>query len=257
MKNALLFFAWLGMSGACFAEIRNGYLREITEARCKVVELRRWLAEACDSEGIDRRDVRSALKKYEEIIIHYQLTQALLQEFSMIAPDMYHQMYELRDRRGRRTDIYVRFISAQNARLLLRGASFFQNSAGDRDGSYSLFGEFTVAIDVLISPSALTILAHEFGHTWHIVPNLAAYRDYYLGIYGHAPSPHVGHHGTDDSGRLAYAFEHRFIRARRLYRSATGHSPMRVTRACREVYRGRHDLYPEQEALTARSGGGG
>ena len=148
---------------------------------------------------------------------------------------MYALMDALEDKRGRETDVYVRFIPEQKAAIKLSGASFFRISPGDTDASQSRFGKFTVAIDVWICDTSLNLLAHEFGHTSYIVPNLMAYRTYYSNIYRTPQTAtHVGHHPTDASGRMAYSFGQQYLRDRRTHKSSMGSLP-RVAAVVKEI----------------------
>src|SRR6478736_9388797 len=103
--------------------------------------------------------------------------------------------------------------------VTLSGASYFQKSALDEDANQSRFGALTVAIDVWICDSSLQLLAHEFGHTRYIVPNLSTYLKFYRNVYsGTNVIAHAGHSPSDVSGKLAYDFARQFARDRRSFR---------------------------------------
>jgi hypothetical protein len=156
----------------------------------------------------------------------------------MISPGMYNEMDHLIDKRGRVTDIYIRFILPEESSMLLNGASFFQASDMDEDASQSRFGQFTVSIDVLICETALNLLAHEFGHVKYIVPNLATYRQYYRHTYNLSTMAHrLGHSGSDASGRMSSVFGSQFLRDRRTFRITFGEPPRHVATLIREVNR--------------------
>jgi hypothetical protein len=210
------------------ARIRNGYSSDVTTARECLQLLNERLLIKPDMSNAERRRIHAAMRKHAQMIEHYELTQSLLRQFRAISPDMYAQIDHLEDKRGRETDIYVRFIPETDALVMLSGASFFQISSGDRDASQSRFGKFTVAIDVWICDTSLNLLAHEFGHTRYIVPNLAEYRKYYNMMYQTTRfSQHIGHSPSDASGRMAYEFAHQYLVDRRLYKSSVG-APQRV-----------------------------
>lgn len=223
------------------AEIRNGYAADLPTARECLRQLNRRLMDNVDMPDSERRRVNAAINKHLQVIAYYQLTQVLLRQLRMISPDMYDEIDQLRDKRGRLTDIYVRFIPEEKSSLLLSGASFFQTSPRDEDASQSRFGELTVSIDVWICDTALNLLAHEFGHVKYIVPNLAAYRHYYMDAYNRAVSANrLGHSPSDASGRMAYVFGHRFLRDRRAFRLASGQPPRHVAAIMKEVKRSLH-----------------
>ncbi|HTF21828.1 MAG TPA: hypothetical protein VK658_27300 [Chryseolinea sp.] len=238
-KCILLISLCLVLATVVTADIRNGYAPDLPSARQCLQELNRRLMENPDMSESERRRINAAMKKHLTVVAHYELTEALLRQMRMISPDMYDQMDQLTDKRGRLTDIYVRFIPEEMASVMLSGVSFFQTSARDVDANQSRFGEFTVSIDIWICETALNLLAHEFGHTKYIVPNLAAYRQYYRDAYTRfTTSNRVGHSGSDASGRMAYAFGHQFLRDRRDFRKASGDPPQRVATVIRGVRRG-------------------
>ena len=228
MKHMLLLCFCLFPMATAFAEIRNGYSIELIAARYGLECLGRELLQSDLSDG-DRRRIRAAIKEHTSVIARFQLTEVLLSHLSLISPDMYNELNVLKDKRGRITDIYVRFIPQESSRVALSGASFFQASELDEDASYSRYGNFTVAIDVWICDAALNLLAHEFGHTRYIVPNLAVYRKFYTETYsGSIASSRFGHGATDASGKLANKYGQQYLRDRRDFRLRSGSVPEKV-----------------------------
>jgi hypothetical protein len=237
-KCILLLSLCLAMATSVTADIRNGYAPDLPAARECLRALNRRLMENADMPDPERRRINAARKKHLEFIANYELTEALLRQMQMISPEMYYEMNQLKDRRGRVTDIYVRFIPEERASVLLSGVSYFHSSQKDEDASHSRFGEFSVSIDVWICETALHLLAHEFGHAKYIVPNLADYRRYYAGIYKQSKiGSSLGHHASDDSGKMAFAFAHQFQRDRRAFRVIAGQPPRRVFIIARDTRR--------------------
>jgi len=208
------------------ARIKNGYAPELVSARGCLQELSRRLRENPDMRDWERRRINLAIREHTETVAYYQLTDALLKQMREISPKMFDFMDELKDKRGRETDIYVRFIPKERSMVLFSGASYFQESASDEDASQSRFGALTVAIDIWICDSSLQLLAHEFGHTCYIVPNLSTYLKFYHNVYsGTNVISHAGHSPSDASGKLAYDFGSQFARDRRSFRSDSGPIP--------------------------------
>lgn len=256
MRYVLLAWLCLLPFNITLAAIRNGYEPDVATARFCLSSLNRRLLLFPDMSDSERRKINVAIRKHMLLLAHYQLTEELLADFRLISPRMFEEMEELTDRRGRTTDIYVRFIPQEAATMPLAGASYFQGSLGDEDANRSRYGEFTVAIDVWISDAALNVLAHELGHTKFIVPNLAEYRTYYLKTYANSRLPSsVGHHSNDQSGKTAYAFGHRFLRDRREYRQSTGHPPKAVSLVFKEVKQNVHNslMHQFEESIAARN----
>ncbi|MGC3945664.1 MAG: hypothetical protein QM762_14280 [Chryseolinea sp.] len=234
-KCILLLLLCLVHTKSLMAKIRNGYSSELTIARECLQRLNERLLINPDMSDGERRRIHAAMKKHAQVIEHFELTELLLEQFRSVSPAMYMQMDALKDKRGRETDLYVRFIPEADASVMLRGASFFQISSVDEDASQSKFGKFTVAIDVWICDTSLNLLAHEFGHTRYIVPNLAEYRQYYKYNYQNSRvSLHVGHSPTDASGEMAYIFGHQYLRDRRQYKSTSG-TPQRIASMLKDV----------------------
>jgi len=236
MKNMLLLFYCLLWLIPAHARIRNGFNPELSVARNAIQALNKELLRS-DLSDRERRRMHTAIKQHLSVIFSYQLTEELMNQMSLISPHIYTELNELKDRRGRTTDIYVRFIPQETSSEGLSGASFFRPSEIDEDASYSRYGNFTVAIDIWICDAALNLLAHEFGHTQYIVPNLAAYRKFYRAAYGGLIVPgRIGHSGGDQSGKLAYKYCHRFLRERRDFRANFGEL-QKVVEIARQVRR--------------------
>ncbi|MEJ1239733.1 hypothetical protein WBG78_16470 [Chryseolinea sp. T2] len=236
-KCILLLLLCLLLTSSLTARMRNGYAPELSIAReCLQLLSQRLLFEPDMSER-ERRKIHTAIKKHADVIAMYELTQSLLLQFKAVSPKMYALMDALEDKRGRETDVYVRFVPEQKSPMKLSGTSFFRVSPTDTDASQSRFGKFTVAIDIWICDTSLNILAHELGHTSYIVPNLAAYLSYYGNIYrSPLTATHVGHSPTDASGRMAYSFGQQYLRDRRAYKSSMGTLP-RVATVMKDVKR--------------------
>lgn len=236
-KNILLVFLCLFSSISLTAKIRNGYATDVAAARECIHLLNQRLSVYPAIKENERRHILAAMKLHAEAIQRYELTESLLVQFKMMSRDMYRQIDELRDKRGRETDVYVRFIPEERAYVMLSGATFIEASSRDEDASQSRYGELTVAIDIWICETALNLLAHEFGHTQYIVPNLAAYRKYYHDTYSGAlwKTSRAGHHPSDLSGMGAFAFGHQFLRDRKTFRQNSSKPVQRVTEVMRNI----------------------
>src|SRR5690349_1030448 len=124
-KCILLLLLCLLLTKSLMARIRNGYAPELSMARECLQQLSQRLLFESDMSERERRKIHAAIKKHADVIALYELTQSLLQQFQTISPQMYALMNALEDKRGRETDVYVRFIPEQAAAIKLSGASFF------------------------------------------------------------------------------------------------------------------------------------
>src|SRR5262245_1337099 len=114
-KCILLLLLCLELTTTLTASIKNGYAPELVSAREYLRELSRRLRENPDMPDSERRRINLAIREHTETVTHYQLTDALLKQMREISPVMFDIMDQLKDRRGRETDIYVRFISKESS----------------------------------------------------------------------------------------------------------------------------------------------
>jgi hypothetical protein len=196
-----------------FAKIRNGYEPQLQNTRDSLQKLNALLREGSDLPFTQRLSIKFRVQNLIDELSYYDLTTGLLQQLRMISPDIYNDIDNIKDKRGRPTDVFIRMIPRDHARVNFKGVSFFRQSIIDEDAHVSEYGVYTVAVDIWIIHNALRLLCHEMGHIKFIVPNLSAYSDFYRGRYGRPGSSagFIGHDRDDQSGRFASSFERRFI----------------------------------------------
>jgi hypothetical protein len=130
-----------------------------------------------------------------------------------VSPSIFWDIENIRDSKGRPTDVYIKLIPADKARVNLKAATFVSQSELDRDASCSEYGPFSASVEICIRDNSLFLLSHELGHLKYIIPNLVVYKEFYNTAYGRARSynlPYIGHNPRDKSGRLARQFEERY-----------------------------------------------
>jgi hypothetical protein len=198
------------------AEIKNGYV-DIINARKSL----RSLLEIVPSTDLklQRSNVlNDRIRMLKDYIACFELTEILLQQFRLIAPELYNEIDSIRDKSHRSTDVFIKFIPKEHADIQLPGTTYMQYKAGDH-ASYSEYGERTVSVKIWIMDTSLTILAHELGHVKHVVPNLASYDEYYKQNYRslNDDPDYLGHNPNDPGGKSASFFEKRFIDDYRIY----------------------------------------
>ena len=244
MKAFLLIPVYALLIGHLFGKVRNGYEMEIASARASLQNLSLCLAEDTDMLTMERRRIRSEVQNLISYISYYQLTEELLNQFRAISPETYNEMDNIKDKRGRPTDIYVRLIPHDEAEIPLKAASFFSQASIDEDAHRSEYGDHSVSIDIWIVNNALLLLYHELGHVKYIIPNLASYVGFYSRHYDGLKYKfsYIGHHRDDPSGKSAHAFVTRFVRDRANYRRDGGERPESVLSLMQKLKRDNREM---------------
>lgn len=197
-------------TGEGFSRIKNGYGRQIQATRSALRNLKLQLTTRADISPLERRRLEANIGGLITYISCYELTEELIARFKTISPAIFWEIENIKDNKGRPTDVYIRLVPSEKARVNLKAATFLSQAADDKDANCSEYGPFSVLIDVCIRDNSLFLLSHEFGHIKYIIPNLAAYKEFYNSAYGRAKSlnlPYIGHGHRDQSGRAARVFE--------------------------------------------------
>ena len=211
-----------------FGKIKNGYEARLEDSRASLQSLNLLLLEGRKLSPADRMNVKSKIANLVEYLSLYELTDEFIRQFKIVAPVMFTELDNIKDKRGRFTDIYVRLIPEGKSRIPLTAASFFEQKRDDEDANVSHYGIYSVSVDILIVSNALFLLSHELGHIKHIVPNLAEYSKFYGWCY-RAPisgNSYIGHSANDLSGQQSHIFERRFLEEQKVYFKHGGKKPM-------------------------------
>ena len=137
----------------------------------------------------------------------------MIEQFKTIAPELYHVIDTIQDKKGRPVDVYIQFVPFQGTERKAFGSTYFDQMDGDEDMAISEFGKSSVSIKVWTVHQALFVLAHEFGHISYQIPNLASYVNYYRERYRSKSNDRysiIGHSEDDPSGKSALEFDSRF-----------------------------------------------
>lgn len=225
-----------------FGEIRNGYERDIAFLKSSLQGLRDLLAGDQNLSVSEKQRIKHQIRMINRHLIYYEVTETLLQQFKSISSHLYEEIGNLRDGKGRRIDVYVKFLP-EDTPMESTGMVSLRPSGIDSTGCSSEHGIATASVRIRITNKALRVLAHEFGHLSYIIPNLRTYFTYYRTLYRRKSSiAELGHLHGDPSGTSAYKFEKRFSRAYVSYlknQSQKEISPMRlVGRTHRSVVNG-------------------
>jgi hypothetical protein len=200
----------LFVTGDGFGRIKNGYTRQIQATKSALHTLKSRLAVGNELSVRERRQLEADMLSLITYISCYQLTEELIARLKRISPAIFRDIDNIEDSKGRPTDVYIKLVPYDKARVNLKAATFVSQATGDPDASCSEYGPFSLSVDICISDNALFLLSHELGHIKYIVPNLAAYKEFYARLYGRVKSsnlPYIGHGDKDQSGRTARQYE--------------------------------------------------
>jgi hypothetical protein len=213
-KKYCILFSILCIALNVFGEIKNGYKDELCSMQESLKNLRRIIIEKKDLLPSARRTIESKIELLISNISYCELTENLLNQFKIIAPDLYCEIDAISDSKGRSVDVFVKFIPTDATEVKAWGTTYMRQVEGDQDGYLSEYGEHTVSVKIWIVNNALLVLAHELGHVKHQVPHLANYFEYYKKNYFSImkDSNDIGHNSNDLSGKSASQYEKIFRR---------------------------------------------
>jgi hypothetical protein len=201
------FFILLLSYVSVFGKIKNGYEKGIAATRHSVVYLQNQLWENDDLSSVHRRKLQSSLDLLLNHVSFFELTENLLSEFKIIAPDVFTEIDTITDRLGRPVDVYVKFVAREATEVKAWGSTYANQLEDDKDAYFSEYGPFTVSVKVWTVQKALEVLSHEFGHVKYQVPNLASYMKFHKAHYGNIQvRTFIGHNPKDPSGKCANEF---------------------------------------------------
>jgi len=212
IKKCIILFGLIFILHNTFAEIKNGYGNDILQLHESLKNLKSIFNEPDRLTFARRRQIESKIAYIENSIFYYKVTESLLNQFKMIAPDLYAEIDTIRDSKGRPVNVYIKFVPVNGTQLQAWGATYINLSETDSVAYCAEYGENAVSVKIWIVSKALLVLSHEMGHVKYQVPNLASYLEYYKEHY----SPNVdqydilGHNADDPSGKSAIQFERRF-----------------------------------------------
>jgi hypothetical protein len=211
-KYSVIVIIFFLMSNSAWAKLRNGYEKDICHVREKLKSYNDILNTTNSLSASERRNLKILTKKLSEYQSYYELTQELLEQFKRISPGLYDRIDSIKDAKGRFTDVYVKFIRREEAKVMAAGVTNMAQSEQDKDACFSEYGKHTVSIKIWLFSNALLVLSHELGHVNYQIPNLATYTDYYKKAYLPflTESNRIGHSSDDQSGRNAATFEKKF-----------------------------------------------
>jgi hypothetical protein len=203
--------------------IKNGYEVQLQSSRASLQTLYSLLKDNGTSLA-KRLKIKSEIENMVSYISHYELTEELIRQLKVVSPEIYNDIDNVRDRKGRPTDVYIKVIPKDKSRINFKAASFFEQSPTDKDASYSEYGEYSVSVDIWAVDNALFLMSHELGHVKYIVPNLDTYAEYYKKRYAKSKlvGGFMGHSWNDQSGKLAHIFEKRFREDEKIYLESGG-----------------------------------
>ncbi|MEJ7646455.1 MAG: hypothetical protein WKF87_17790 [Chryseolinea sp.] len=219
MNTRLFILALILLSSNVFGTIKNGYENEVQAHYDSLEILRSRLSEYQSLSHGSTGKLKRAIKEVVNLISYYQLTDQIIEQLRIVCPEIFNELNNIKDKRGRSVDIEVKLIPKEDAKINLSAASFFKQSVIDEDAITSVYGNHSVAVDVWLTEQALFLLCHELGHLNYVIPNAAEYFKFYDQFYrGRLPNlSYIGHNRFDKSGKSAKVFEKKFRQARARY----------------------------------------
>lgn len=254
MKNLLLVTALLFLIlPNIFAEIKNGYGKDIPVLRASLKALKDLLA---NKEHLSVPEKKQLRQKIADLTIHltyYEVTEVLLDRFRKISSQLYHDIDQLKDAKGRSVDVFVKFLP-EDSPLASYGMVSLAPSPIDTTACISEYGTGSASVRIRTTNKALLILAHEFGHLSHIVPNLRSYMAHYRAIYRPTSSVgELGHLHSDPSGVSAFRFEKQYRLDHVNFRKADHPKELPPMSLIAQTYRSIVDTGKEREVRVAKA----
>src|SRR5687767_10923771 len=175
MKNILLVTVLLFLIfPSIFAEIKNGYGKDIPVLRASLKALKDLLANKEQLSATEKKQLKQRIADLTHHLTYYEVTEVLLNRFRTISFHLYQQIDQLKDAKGRNVDVYVKFLP-EDSPLPSYGMVSLAPSPIDTTACVSEYGTGSASVRIRTTNKALLILAHEFGHLSHIIPNLRSY----------------------------------------------------------------------------------
>ena len=145
---------------ACVAEIKNGY-SEIAGARSSLNSILKSLSEDKSLSYLERQTLKHRRDYLQRYIIESTFTEKLLETFRNISPGLYAEIDTLTDSRGRRVDVYVKFLPEKQMPRGVAGITSLSQGKSDIHTCESEYGPNTVSVIIVAGNKSLAILAHE------------------------------------------------------------------------------------------------
>lgn len=210
------------------AEIKNGFENRIIETRIVLENLTQRIYEDKNrrSKSIDKltslqkQEMNLRIDSLKLFILNYEITDKLIDQFRLIAPDLYKEIDTLKNAFGEKTDVYIKFLPDEKMIECQLGRTIIGVCSEDKNICFSDYGVRSVLIIIYSEINPLFVLAHEFGHVRYQVPYLATYFQYFKETYyGRSYEPYfIGHYPTDPSGKTAQMYERKFVQYFNIYK---------------------------------------
>lgn len=194
------------------ASVKNGYDLHFEEARESLKTLQAIIEQTDTLSWNQKYHIKNKIAELLEYITYRELTQQLITQFRLIAPDLYNRVDSLTSSNGKAITVYVRFVSEKEMSLKVHGTTNIAHDNNDPDLYSSEFGPATVSVKIASVNRSLYLLAHEFGHAVYQVKNIRTYSVFYSKHYlsETLSATSIGHNSDDASGLMALEFEKMF-----------------------------------------------
>jgi len=225
IKTALVLLTFIMLSAQALSQIKNGYgaLAKADETLCNLeylLQIDKSNKRTRNLSFSQKEKLKYEIRRVKQLMLFNEITADLLGQFHMIAPGLYEEINNIKDRKGTVVTVYVKFLPHWKMKYSPSGSAQLSYEE-ENDRIYTKeYGKNSVSIHISFHEAkVLTLLAHEFGHLKYIVPNISDYHEFYVENYSlKNGSKLIGHLLNDASNKHARDFERRFKYSKNQYR---------------------------------------
>ena len=203
MKAIIVLIIYFTISFYSFAEIKNGYKKDLSKAEQTLQNLKIIMDDIGDNEDLFTTvKTRYIMVKGEFKLLKkfFSITDEMIYNLQITHPVLFDEIDGIQDQLGNETDVYIRVQPEEHMKKLYWGTTNLQHVEGDPHTYKSRYGPGTVSIHIRHCERnrRMRLLIHELGHVKYQVPNLAVYTRYFEEKYKYSRSNDALGHSRDD-----------------------------------------------------------
>jgi len=210
MKMFALIILGLIVSYCSFADIINGYEKDLKKAEQSLLNLTNLLDKVSNSNSDEqyyriKSHYQRAKQSLKVVRTFHSMTADLINTLWTRHPSFCDQINNIRNHNGLVTDIYISVIPKDRMKRNQFGTTNLDQTKDDPHTYQSSFGPNTVSVQIreCSDEQMIQLLIHELGHVKYQVPNLSAYMDYFHTTYQHFRATDSFGHKKDDPSNLS------------------------------------------------------
>lgn len=223
MKTVSVIIFYCMISICSFAEIKNGFEKDLKKAHQAIANLKILMDEAKDDDTTLARlntSYNSIKIRLDDLMKNFMATEDLIHALLVIHPSLYNEINRIKDYSGNNTDVYIRVLPEDQMKVSHFGTTNLTHAEDDVHTYQSIYGPGSVSVIVRQAAKyqLLRLLVHELGHVKYQVPNLASYMNYFNAKYeytkqddafGHKPDDPSNKSVNDELGRFMMVYGER------------------------------------------------